>query len=350
MLGPAPGSAFSESIGLAAGFRGSMPIAAAIAVIIHLLLLLGVGFELPVPAQPPVRTLEVMTVEQPAQQARTPQPDAVRAQASRAGETPIPLPEILSGTAPEAPRMEPPAETPEPVTAQAPEVPTDAASRSSAELPEETSTSPAAPRTGPGTEGADSAQAPGRPLLDTAPDTIAGILTGLGAEIEVPDLSAAATPAASMPNADARDILATRGAEIAALTARINARTVERAGRERRKAISTETREYRYAAYMEAWRRKVERIGNLNYPREAKARGLYGSLILHVAIRADGSLEGARVVRSSGHEALDQAALDIVALAAPYAPFPDDINAETDVLDITRVWQFQPNNRLGWDD
>jgi protein TonB len=100
---------------------------------------------------------------------------------------------------------------------------------------------------------------------------------------------------------------------------------------------------------MEAWRRKVERIGNLNYPSEARELGLFGSLILHVAVRADGSLEGIRVVRSSGHKVLDDAAIRIVELAAPFAPFPPNIKRETDVLDITRTWQFQRNNQLGWD-
>jgi protein TonB len=100
---------------------------------------------------------------------------------------------------------------------------------------------------------------------------------------------------------------------------------------------------------MEGWRRKVERIGNLNYPREARELGLFGSLILHVAVRSDGSIEGIRVVRSSGHEVLDQAAVRIVELAAPFAPFPPNIKRETDVLDITRTWQFQRNHQLGWD-
>jgi protein TonB len=99
---------------------------------------------------------------------------------------------------------------------------------------------------------------------------------------------------------------------------------------------------------MEAWRRKVERIGNLNYPEAAKDQGLYGSLILRVAVRADGSLEAVRVLRSSGQPLLDEAAKQIVELAAPFAPFPPDIAAETDVLDITRTWQFQRNNQLGW--
>jgi protein TonB len=153
----------------------------------------------------------------------------------------------------------------------------------------------------------------------------------------------------AQPAPSAADIFASRDAEMANLTARIQAQSTAYAQRKRRKAISTATREYAYASYMEAWRRKVERIGNLNYPGEARELGLFGSLILHVAVRADGSIERLRVVRSSGHEVLDQAAIRIVELAAPFAEFPPDIRRETDVLDITRTWQFQRNNQLGWD-
>lgn len=164
-------------------------------------------------------------------------------------------------------------------------------------------------------------------------------------------LSADDTPMTveSAPVVTAADIFASRNDEIARLTERINAKTRAYQSRARRKAISTSTREYRYASYMEAWRRKVERIGNLNYPEEARRKGLYGNLILHVSVRADGSLEGIRVVRSSGQDVLDQAAVRIVELAAPFAAFPPDIAAETDLLDITRTWQFQRNNQLGWD-
>jgi protein TonB len=93
----------------------------------------------------------------------------------------------------------------------------------------------------------------------------------------------------------------------------------------------------------------VERIGNLNYPKAAKDQHLSGSLILHVAVRADGSVESVRVVRSSGYDLLDRAAIRIVELAGPYAPFPPDIAAETDVLDIVRTWQFLRGGRLGWE-
>lgn len=96
-----------------------------------------------------------------------------------------------------------------------------------------------------------------------------------------------------------------------------------------------------YAYYLEAWRRQVERVGKLNYPAEARRRKLTGSLRLLVVIRADGGLLDARLVESSGHAALDEAALRIVRLAAPYAPFPPRIAAQANTLEIERTWRFQ---------
>ena len=93
--------------------------------------------------------------------------------------------------------------------------------------------------------------------------------------------------------------------------------------------------------YFEAWRRKVERVGNLNYPDAARARSLYGSLRLLVAIVPDGSLRDVRVLESSGHRVLDDAALRIVRLAAPFAPFPPEMRRNTDVLEVVRTWQFR---------
>jgi len=156
-------------------------------------------------------------------------------------------------------------------------------------------------------------------------------------------------PPPAPPEITAAQILASRNLEIAELTSRIQNSSVAYANRPRRKAISASTREYKYANYLEAWRRKVERVGNLNYPEEAKRHKMYGNLIVHVAVRADGSTERIRVLRSSGFKVLDEAAVKIVELAAPYAPFPPDIRAETDILDITRTWQFLSSNRLGWE-
>ena len=132
--------------------------------------------------------------------------------------------------------------------------------------------------------------------------------------------------------------------EIASLNAKVARNMLAKAERPKRKFISASTREYKYAAYMEAWRAKVERVGNLNYPEQARKRKLTGSLVLAVALNPDGSINDIIVRRSSGHKLLDDAAIRIVRLAAPFSPFPDAILKETDILHITRTWQFLNNS------
>jgi len=114
----------------------------------------------------------------------------------------------------------------------------------------------------------------------------------------------------------------------------------------RRKFIGARTQEYRFAQYIEDWRIKVERIGNLNYPEQARRQGIFGSLKLSVSINADGSLGPIEVSKSSGNRILDAAAMRIVKLAAPYAPLPPDIRKDTDILVITRTWTFTSSDRL----
>ena len=114
----------------------------------------------------------------------------------------------------------------------------------------------------------------------------------------------------------------------------------------RRKFIGARTQEYRYTQYIEDWRIKVERIGNLNYPAQARQQKIFGQLRLTVSIRANGSVESVEVTKSSGQRILDAAAVRIVKLAAPYAPFPEDISKDTDVLSIVRTWTFTPNDHL----
>lgn len=99
------------------------------------------------------------------------------------------------------------------------------------------------------------------------------------------------------------------------------------------------------AWYKEEWRKKVERIGNLNYPEEARRQQLYGSLRMMVSINRDGSLYEVLVLESSGQPVLDQAAQRIVRLAAPFAPFTGDL-AEFDRLEIIRTWRFARGDRL----
>lgn len=108
----------------------------------------------------------------------------------------------------------------------------------------------------------------------------------------------------------------------------------------RRKFISAATREHLFASYMSAWIAKVERIGNMNYPETARRQGIEGSLVLSVDILADGSVDDIRVMRSSGHDILDEAAVRIVRLSAPFAPLPAEMTEQVDILTITRTWQF----------
>ena len=116
--------------------------------------------------------------------------------------------------------------------------------------------------------------------------------------------------------------------------------------RPKRKFIGARTKEYKYALYVEAWRQKVEKIGNLNYPEAARNLKLYGQLQMTVSINADGSIESIELNRSSGHKLLDEAAKHIVEMGAPYARFPDDVQSEIDILSITRTWTFTKEDSL----
>ena len=116
-------------------------------------------------------------------------------------------------------------------------------------------------------------------------------------------------------------------------------------GTGRRIALTTNMKDYRYSQYLSDWRNKVERIGAMNYPEEARGK-FFGSLVLSVALRPDGSVDRIIVVRSSGNKVLDDAAKRIVMIASPFAPFPPDIRKETDYLDITRTWNFTRGDSL----
>ncbi|HZX23079.1 MAG TPA: TonB family protein [Woeseiaceae bacterium] len=104
--------------------------------------------------------------------------------------------------------------------------------------------------------------------------------------------------------------------------------------------ISADTRESRIAGYLDRWKRKVERVGTLNFPEQARTRGMEGSPVLEVAIDADGELTDIVVRRSSGHGLLDQAALNILRRAAPFDPFPEDLRKDYDELRFAYQWQF----------
>jgi protein TonB len=129
------------------------------------------------------------------------------------------------------------------------------------------------------------------------------------------------------------------------LQAQIDRRIEEYQKRPRKKFIGARATEYRFAQYEEDWRQKIERIGTLNYPSEARGK-LYGDLRLTVTIRPDGSVQSVDLDRSSGLKVLDAAAFKIVRMASPFAPFPPDIRKDTDLLVITRTWFFGPGDKI----
>ena len=151
-------------------------------------------------------------------------------------------------------------------------------------------------------------------------------------------------PQAEPPQVSGLDLLDSAAA-VARLEAQVDRDLQELAKRPRKKFIGARAQEYRFAQYVEDWRQKVERVGTLNYPDAARGK-LYGSLLLSVSIRADGSVDKVGVQRSSGHKVLDEAAVRIVKMAAPYAPFPPDIRKDYDIIEITRTWKFERSDRV----
>jgi protein TonB len=146
---------------------------------------------------------------------------------------------------------------------------------------------------------------------------------------------------------DASDLLQ-RSFEIARLEAQTAQNHEVYQKRLKRKFVGARTQEYRFARYVEDWRLKVERVGNLNYPEAARREQLYGNLQLTVGIKSDGSLESIAINRPSGKKVLDEAAVRIVNLAGQngFAPFPPEISRDTDVLHITRTWVFTRSDQL----
>ena len=129
------------------------------------------------------------------------------------------------------------------------------------------------------------------------------------------------------------------------LQAQIDRQIDEYQKRPRKKFIGARATEYRFAQYEEDWRAKVERVGTLNYPAEARGK-LYGTLRLTVTLRPDGSVESVELDRSSGLKVLDAAAFKIVRMAAPFAAFPANIRRDTDLLVITRTWFFGHGDKI----
>lgn len=134
--------------------------------------------------------------------------------------------------------------------------------------------------------------------------------------------------------------------EIDRLEAQIAKQQDEYQKRPKRRFIGARTKEASDAMYLEAWRQKVERIGNMNYPEAARNQKIYGQLRMTVSIKSDGSIEKIEIDKSSGSKVLDEAAKNIVNLAAPYAKFTEEMKRNTDILGITRTWTFTQEDEL----
>ncbi|QKS30798.1 MAG: hypothetical protein FAZ92_02309 [Accumulibacter sp.] len=147
-----------------------------------------------------------------------------------------------------------------------------------------------------------------------------------------------------VPNLSGRD-LAQSALAMARLEGEIAKELDEYSKRPRKQFLGSSAMEYRFAQYFEEWRQKVERVGTLNYPAEARGK-LYGSLVLTVTVRSDGSVDAVEINRSSGHKVLDDAARRIVVMASPFAAFPPAIRHDTDTLVITRTWNFTQRDSL----
>lgn len=138
--------------------------------------------------------------------------------------------------------------------------------------------------------------------------------------------------------------------EIDRLEAQIAKQQEEYQKRPRKRFLGGRTKEASDALYLEAWRQKIERIGNLNYPQAARDQKLYGQLRMTVSVKADGSVDNIEIDKSSGSKILDEAAKNIVNLSAPFAKFTDEMKRNTDILVITRTWTFTQEDELATGD
>ena len=95
--------------------------------------------------------------------------------------------------------------------------------------------------------------------------------------------------------------------------------------------IAADTRESDVAVYLDSWRRKIERVGTMNFPSAARRRQFSGTPVIEVTIGADGRLLqspdpplAAVTPRSTKRR------MRILKLASPYDPFPPELAAKHD--------------------
>ncbi|HEX7368920.1 MAG TPA: energy transducer TonB [Rhodanobacteraceae bacterium] len=287
----------AENPGLAAGHLGA---ALLFSLMLHAILILGIGFHFAKPA-PSLPTLDVTLVN--TSNAETPKQADFLAQANNAG----------GGNSDQAHRPGAPFSGPLPVT-QAGIAPV--------------------------------------PLLPAAPaqQTASGphliTTTGKAKDTVAQQQDTRAEP---LPQQQVSSMPVPQRLEMARLAQEVRDEQQAYARRPRRKYVSANTRSVADAAYQVAWVRRIERIGNLNYPDAARRRHLHGDVVLSVTLGADGQVRGVAINTSSGYRVLDDAAIRIVHLAAPFPPIPADKDTDghriTELV-ITRTWQFLPGDHL----
>ncbi|MEZ5484237.1 MAG: energy transducer TonB [Lysobacteraceae bacterium] len=168
------------------------------------------------------------------------------------------------------------------------------------------------------------------------------ITTTAQSEFAVNDLEKRPSP--DLPIPSDREILRQK-LEMARLSAEIERQSRKYAKRPKKAFLTASTKAYEYASYLRAWVARVERVGNLNYPDEARRRNLHGDVVMTVEVRRDGTVESIDIIQSSGEPLLDEAAVRIVRLSSPFTPIPET-SENVDILNITRTWQFLPGNIL----
>ena len=155
----------------------------------------------------------------------------------------------------------------------------------------------------------------------------------VASEKDQPDL-----PTEQLDEATAQLLMVNK--EIARQSAEIDIMRQAYASRPKKKFLSAKTKEYKWASYEEGWRKKIERIGTLNFPDSARRSKLSGDVRASVTIRADGSVKEVKITKYSGHKVLDDAVKRIVKMASPYEAFPQALSEEYDEVVIVRTWQF----------
>lgn len=116
---------------------------------------------------------------------------------------------------------------------------------------------------------------------------------------------------------------------------------LELKGAPRRELVVTpNTRISEVAVYLDAWKRRIEQVGTVNFPNAARRSKLSGNPVIEVVLASSGGLVRADVRRTSGFGELDRAAMDILKLATPFEAFPEELAARHDVLRFAYEWQF----------